>query len=691
MSKNLFEIKSRIFKKERIRDDKNDLIIIPNKKTVSNRNQLELSWHNIALESAHLTIVGKVFLKEWERRFNHYSVSRCFIQEPRANQHRLYLSFQVSQSLNSKEIKELLSASSTILEECLVKIVNKLGIEIVVREEVSLKQTKEESVPKVEETEEDKIIKKLHQDIEEQEQLLVQLTAKQTSQHKRPKNEEKLNQLKEQEIFFDQQEKKYLVAELNRKDDMIKSLKEDINSLTQEVSELTDEIKTNNQVNRQLDKANIKLNDRLNERKIDAERLEKVSELETTVRNLHQENSDYRIKINESQSMTEKYRNQVKQLSQSLENGKKAQEELLEKAQFDYEKLDKSLLEAEKKLILEINERQKAEIQLEELRANLAVAIRQNEEQERKNNKLVLDVSNQLELREKAINQEELVQQQLDNTLEELKMSEATNKVLKAEIYELEYQKEKWDQLDEWQIKYQELVEQFSHLETESLSYRQEVGFLTSQLNMMEDKLEENEKELDYYLSQRVAIEPEVKKANEEKIEWQATIIDDYDIEYEEDFYYEADPFIEEVMAEELINAHKEDQIADEKKIKELLKSYYDEYFHDIKISKSDYRKAVLGFKFLGFRWSQVLIMDDADKNADFLEWCKPFINKMDAFEEELSLDVKKSFFSKNYVTIDESTYNILKGYSELSTYLDTYYLKVSYYIDKYFLNEGNR
>ena len=127
------------------------------------------------------------------------------------------------------------------------------------------------------------------------------------------------------------------------------------------------------------------------------------------------------------------------------------------------------------------------------------------------------------------------------------------------------------------------------------------------------------------------------------------------------------------------------------KKIKELLKSYYDEYFHDIKISKSDYRKAVLGFKFLGFRWSQVLIMDDADKNADFLEWCKPFINKMDAFEEELSLDVKKSFFSKNYVTIDESTYNILKGYSELSTYLDTYYLKVSYYIDKYFLNEGNR
>lgn len=691
MSKNLFEIKSRIFKKERIRDDKNDLIIIPNKKTVSNRNQLELSWHNIALESAHLTIVGKVFLKEWERRFNHYSVSRCFIQEPRANQHRLYLSFQVSQSLNSKEIKELLSASSTILEECLVKIVNKLGIEIVVREEVSLKQTKEESVPKVEETEEDKIIKKLHQDIEEQEQLLVQLTAKQTSQHKRPKNEEKLNQLKEQEIFFDQQEKKYLVAELNRKDDMIKSLKEDINSLTQEVSELTDEIKTNNQVNRQLDKANIKLNDRLNERKIDAERLEKVSELETTVRNLHQENSDYRIKINESQSMTEKYRNQVKQLSQSLENGKKAQEELLEKAQFDYEKLDKSLLEAEKKLILEINERQKAEIQLEELRANLAVAKRQNEEQERKNNKLVLDVSNQLELREKAINQEELVQQQLDDTLEELKMSEATNKVLKAEIYELEYQKEKWDQLDEWQIKYQELVEQFSHLETESLSYRQEVGFLTSQLNMMEDKLEENEKELDYYLSQRVAIEPEVKKANEEKIEWQATIIDDYDIEYEEDFYYEADPFIEEVMAEELINAHKEDQIADEKKIKELLKSYYDEYFHDIKISKSDYRKAVLGFKFLGFRWSQVLIMDDADKNADFLEWCKPFINKMDAFEEELSLDVKKSFFSKNYVTIDESTYNILKGYSELSTYLDTYYLKVSYYIDKYFLNEGNR
>ncbi|MEG0284965.1 MAG: hypothetical protein RR494_03025 [Vagococcus sp.] len=691
MSKNLFEIKSRIFKKERIRDDKNDLIIIPNKKTVSNRNQLELSWHNIALESAHLTIVGKVFLKEWERRFNHYSVSRCFIQEPRANQHRLYLSFQVSQSLNSKEIKELLSASSIILEECLVKIVNKLGIEIVVREEVSLKQTKEESVPKVEETEEDKIIKKLHQDIEEQEQLLVQLTAKQTSQHKRPKNEEKLNQLKEQEIFFDQQEKKYLVAELNRKDDMIKSLKEDINSLTQEVSELTDEIKTNNQVNRQLDKANIKLNDRLNERKIDAERLEKVSELETTVRNLHQENSDYRIKINESQSMTEKYRNQVKQLSQSLENGKKAQEELLEKAQFDYEKLDKSLLEAEKKLILEINERQKAEIQLEELRANLAVAKRQNEEQERKNNKLVLDVSNQLELREKAINQEELVQQQLDDTLEELKMSEATNKVLKAEIYELEYQKEKWDQLDEWQIKYQELVEQFSHLETESLSYRQEVGFLTSQLNMMEDKLEENEKELDYYLSQRVAIEPEVKKANEEKIEWQATIIDDYDIEYEEDFYYEADPFIEEVMAEELINAHKEDQIADEKKIKELLKSYYDEYFHDIKISKSDYRKAVLGFKFLGFRWSQVLIMDDADKNADFLEWCKPFINKMDAFEEELSLDVKKSFFSKNYVTIDESTYNILKGYSELSTYLDTYYLKVSYYIDKYFLNEGNR
>ena len=695
MTESFWGIKCRIFKKERIREEKDNLIIVLSKREDINRNQIELTWKNQQLDSSHLMIVGKVFTKEWERIFKQYSVSKSFIQERENQQVRLYLSFPVTKPLNSKDIKELLTKTTGILEVCLQRVADKLGL-VIERQDVvnSLLEPESDHLINHEESEEDRIIRQLHSDIEEQERLLYQLATEQQKKSiqddSRLAEEVKIEQLTQQGLKTSQQEKQYLLAELIRKDTLIDSLQADLSSLTKEVSELVEELATNNRVNRELDKANIMLNNRVKEQKIDVTRLEKVTVLEKKVRELNQENSEYRIKINETQSMNEKYRNQVTQLNQSLENVKQAQEELVEKVQIDYDTLDDHLREAEKKIILEVNERQKAEIQLEELRTKLARAHRENEELERQDRKQSLEISNQIELYEKSKAKEAKLQETLDESAEELKLSLATNDVLKSEIYALEVQKEKWDQLDEWQINYQDLVDNYSQLEEESLSYRQEITFLTKQLENVVTKYEQAETEIIRLSTKAVeAEEDQPLEENKALIKWDKVM----DSEYEEelDFNYEADPFVEEVIAEELINVHKKDQLEDEQAIKRLLESYYDENFHDIKILKTDYRKAVLGFKFLGFRWSQVLMMDDSDKQTEFLEWCTPFINKMSSFEEELSFDVKKSIFSKNYVTIDESTYNILKGYSELSTYLDTYYLKVSYYIDKYFLNEGNR
>ncbi|MGF2142406.1 hypothetical protein DFR54_105121 [Vagococcus fluvialis] len=686
MEDNKFQIKSRIFKRERVRENRNNLVIVSKRKEEANKNQIELSFKNPSLEPSHLFIVGRVMVKEWERLLSQYPVTRSFIQIREEGQIRFYISFQVDNDLSSREIKSTISLVTEILEECLEKVLIKADKELPIQEaDVVSNKSAEEITGNKMVSDNNELISQLHQEIEEQENLLKKLAVQQ--------------ELLLEPIFEDVVEEKVTTEVVpektdkstdNQKEEMIAVLSMQVTSLNKEIERLRAEAKESQKINLELDKANIKLNEIVQQNKVDETRLEKISEIEKKLRALKQENSEYRIQLNESQHMIEQYKNSNGHLNESLKRLETTHDEFIKNAQTEMTKLETELKEAEKKILIEVNGRQKLEIQLNDTQVKLGQEIRSSEKREDKIKQLNLDLSRQLKQREKATNEMSDLEELVDQLKADLKLSKVSNDILKDELNAYEEQKAKWQQIDVWQTKYEDLETKFNELQNESLSYRQEIHLLNSQLTSIEEQLEapvtkEAKNQISYSLEKEVVKEP--AKVNS-LLNAPLSVVEKDDYDY---FSYEEDPYVEEVITEELMNIRKKDQMKDEEEIKELLEYYYEEDFKDIKVDKDEYRKHILSFKFLSFRWSQVFIINEADKNAAFLEWCSDYIDKIESFEEELSFDVKKSFFAKNYVTMDESTYHILKGYSKLSTYLDTYYLKVSYYIDKYFLNEGNR
>lgn len=686
MEDNKFHIKSRIFKRERVRENRNSLVIVSKRKEEANKNQIELSFKNPSLEPSHLFIVGRVMVKEWERLLSQYPVTRSFIQIREEGQIRFFISFQVDNDLSSREIKSTVSLVTGILEECLEKVLIKADKELPIQEaDVVSNKSAEEMTGNKMVSDNNELISQLHQEIEEQENLLKKLAVQQ-ERLLEPIFEEVVEEKVTTEVVPEKTDK----STDNQKEEMIAVLSMQVTSLNKEIERLRAEAKESQKINLELDKANIKLNEIVQQNKVDETRLEKISEIEKKLRELKQENSEYRIQLNESQHMIEQYKNSNSHLNESLKRLETTHDEFIKNAQTEMTKLETELKEAEKKILIEVNGRQKLDIQLNDTQVKLGQEIRSGEKREDKIKQLNLDLNRQLKQREKATNEMSDLEEQVDQLKADLKLSKVSNDILKNELNAYEEQKAKWQQIDVWQTKYENLATKFNELQNESLSYRQEIHLLNSQLTSIEEQLEapvtkEVKNQISYTLEKEVVKEPTTIKT---LLNSPLSVVEEDDYDY---FSYEADPYVEEVITEELMNIRKKDQMKDEEEIKDLLEYYYEKDFKDIKVDKDEYRKHILSFKFLSFRWSQVFIINEADKNAAFLEWCSDYIDKIESFEEELSFDVKKSFFTKNYVTMDESTYYILKGYSKLSTYLDTYYLKVSYYIDKYFLNEGNR
>lgn len=59
MNGNRFNIKYRIFKRERVRESKESTSIVPKQKSELAKNQLELSWDNTLLDESYVSIIGR--------------------------------------------------------------------------------------------------------------------------------------------------------------------------------------------------------------------------------------------------------------------------------------------------------------------------------------------------------------------------------------------------------------------------------------------------------------------------------------------------------------------------------------------------------------------------------------------------------------------------------------------------------
>lgn len=772
MGGNQFNIKYRIFKRERVRESKESTSIISKQKSNLDKNQLELGWDNSLLDTSYVSIIGRVMLKEWERVLSDFPIYRAFYHTKNDGEVKLFITFNVTGDLSGEEIKQVVFTATDILNECLEKVAKKvLGKEVFEAKakentnvpEAPVSQSPEIQVNQPAKTkpvmndyekqlrEQDALIKQLTLEVEQQESILKGFTSIESTETqlnsvtnhdmladinelhgKISSYETQFSLLKSREVnlieinnklaeekanqadLFQQklakleqasQQKIYQLEQLaNQKNQQLEQLNGQMKDIVRDNQALTTKLNTNDEINRQLDKANLKLNDMLEQNKVDAKRMAHMAKLEEKIKELEKEKSYFKVQYLDSQRLSKQFENTNRRLNESLERLQSSQSDLVGKARDDYNALDETLQESEKSLKLEVNERQKLEIQLTKLNKNLAAEKLKNEEKNDKFKTLEKDFINRQEEKDALL----VTQKELEKALEQkelqVKNVKATNEILNEKLDELEIKKEKWNLMDEWQEKYSLLETRYRELDKEGYSYRQEINLLTAQISKLEGKIKGMPEEVYIKPSEPVEVSKPVfvermlannveKKAVQSKDEDDEYYYeDDYDYDYEYEYFtYEADPYVEDVVTEELMNIRKKDQVKDERKIKAFLEASNERTYTDVKIDATDYKQLILSFKFLSFRWDQVYIMDDADKNSAFLEWCAPYIDEIDEFQEELSYDVKKSLFKKKYVTIDESALNLLKGYSQLSNYLDTYYLRVSYYIDKYFLNEGKK
>lgn len=750
MNGNRFNIKYRIFKRERVRESKESKSIVPKQKSELAKNQLELSWDNTLLDESYVSIIGRVMLKEWERVLVDFPIYRAFFHTKNENEVKLFVTFNVTQDLTGDQIKQVVFTATDILNECLEKVTKKvLGDNFFEEEQVisieennvktegqSIKTNRSEPLKEYEHQlkEQDDVIRQLTLEIEHQESILKGLSSikeieapisSTTNQDMMAEMNElrgklsfyetQFNLLKSREVnlidinnqLADEksnlnntyQQKLQQLESINKQQEKhVITLEEEVKSLVREIQALTTKLNTNEEINIQLDKANLKLNDMLKQNKVDAKRMTHVANLEQKIKDLEKEKSHFKVQFLDSQRLSQQFENTNRRLNESLERLQTSQADLVGKAQEDYTTLENTLEETEKNLKLEINERQKLEIQITKLSKTLAEEKLSREAKEKQLKQVENDILDFEEEKEMSVTTHKELEDTLEQKELQIKNLKATNEILNEKLDEYEAQKDKWQYIDDWQEKYVALESKFNELDKEGYSYRQEINLLTSQITKLESKLRDSniEKSAPVFaerLQNVTEVKTLAKELDEEEIDLNK-LDDDYEYEYDYDyeyeyFTYEADPYVEDVVTEELMNIRKKDQVKDERRIKELLEASNGQTYHDVKISASEYKKYIIAFKFLSFRWDQVYIMDDADKNSAFLEWCVPYIEEVEDFQEDLSYDVKKSIFKKKYVTIDESALNLLRGYAELSNYLDTYYLRVSYYIDKYFLNEG--
>lgn len=729
---NQFNINYRIFKKERVKNNDRSLLIIPKNQEKGTFNQLELSWKNEFLEETYVSIVGRVTVKEWERVLEAYPINRAFIQIKEDNTTKFFITFKVIEDLSSTEIRNLIFTAINILNECLEKVTKKIVGEQVLGSylnEIEETETLPSLSTNYEERlkEQDDLIKQMTLEVEQQENFLQSLDNMEKSIDAKMLSTEKtlltdINNLQKKISAYEQQVEAFRVKEqrlmeennqlrevsshhtltyemklkevttlINQKEGQIDKLNNEIKDYARKIQALTTKDNINAEMNVQLDKANLKLNEMLKQNKLDTNRLAQMSQVETKLKEIFKEKMALKTELSDTQRVVQQYENTNKRLNESLEKLQANQENLIGKAREDHGYLEDNLKESEKQIKLEKNEHQKVMIELKEVNQKLAQERLNREEKDKKIIQYDKKIKNyELTKQENQEKYKELEEELLQKNIQ-VKNIQVTNDLLKEKIENLEIKQAKFANIEDWEDKYETLEMKFTELNNEAYSYRQEIHLLNTQITKLEERVVTD-------IGKTGRDDRTVKEAPKKDTQKVQAVIEeeDYDYEYDYDydyeyFTYEADPYVEDVVTEELINIRKKDQVKDEVKIQEYLSSFDTDDYTDVRIKSSEYKKYIMAFKFLTFRWDQVFIMDDIDKNTAFLEWCAPFIEDVDDFQEDLEYEVKKSIFNKKYVTMDKSTLNLLKGYSELSTYLDTYYLRVSYYIDKYFFNEGKQ
>lgn len=746
----MYQIDCRIFKRERIKPSKENIIIIPGQSKKVEKNQLEFSWQASGVDSSYVAVACRVMLKEWKRVLGEYPICRGFVAVKSDQTYKFYVTFQVSGELEKQEIQRVVSTGMGILQECLVRVSEKVNVrptnmisELEVTS-VDHNLTKVEEVNPMQETiqtnivdidlmlkvktyelqlrDQNQLIDRLNHEIKRQDDVLTEFSENQRRDQfgaisHQEKLMEQVDALKETLQERENQvrvlvEKEKNLGEVNKKlvvekvqiqkdwqtrcqlleqkgqtnDAELMHQKANLDDLIRKHQAMSTKLHTSEEINRQLDKANLKLNDTIQKLKVDATKVKYVDKLETRVKELEQDKVELKEQAHQSDRLRQRFEHTNQRLTESLERLENNQTTLVGKAQEDYEALEESLVETEKKLLAETNEKQKYLLEWNKLQELVEKQTVESEQLTQEVVTLTESLSSVTEELEQAKTDELTLQEQKQEDIQEwMEKYDA----LESDLEESEEQRQNIAIV--WEDRYQLLKEKYDELSLESTTYKDELDVLMGQLTQLEEGTQQLNQMPDVYASKA---RQQMETEQSEHFSYQDYEDDEYDeddyyYEYDEDLY-EEDPYVEDVAVEELENSMKRDQGRDEKDIKKLFEKADNTDYKEVKLEDEDYKKYRLELKFLNFRWNQIYSINNVEKNMDFLNWCLPYVEDVEDFKNSLTTDVKKSLFNKKYVTMDIETLTLLEAYSALSVYLDTYYLKVSSYIDKYFLNEEN-
>lgn len=702
MSERDYEINGRIFKRERYKPSTNDIVLVSNTTGDTTKNQVTLSWASRGLEKEYQLVACKVMLNEWAQRLPNYPVLRAFVRAQDSSDNiELFITFEVAEHLESSEIRLVMTHATVSMGNCLNKVTERTITETnsftlldeEQREPVEVNLLKDKLLSQ------SLIIDKLNKETERKDQMLENaLKQKKANDPIRPttsmteqleyleaeiKNKNAQIELMRDKALSYATTNDKLVAGQRQWEMTLENVQKEYHGKLTELEQLLrkqeayqemlirqrdgfeQQLLKSEALNRELDKANVLLTTRVSELQVDHQRLEKVAELE-------RETSSLKERLSEELGNKKRIEMANKALEEALERLEVKQHHLVEKVQSDYNTLENSLKESEKKALLEATNKHQARHEKQEI---------ENRYEKEKEKRVSLEADRdylEIQLQEKEMILSQSDEQKsflerlvttLEDELEKLREEQAMMSYHMSEVAASAQEEE-----NKQNAEYLQLDETIRQLTQANKVAEQRIESLLTQMP---------EQEVSTELIASTTFDSE-RQENEHTETWALS----HD---KEEAIYESDPFKTEVEIEELTQSILDTRKEEEDDIIHLFDIAETAGFKQVRLTTKQFKECVSELRFLNFRWNQIYELDSIDHKQGFLKWCLPYIEDVENFQEILDEDVKASLFSRKSVTMGEDTLLLLEAYSALSVYLDTYYLKVSSYIDKYFINEENQ
>lgn len=648
-------VTSRLFSKERKRATEKSEIILSDISKKRLENQLELSWMNTnQLEKSYIVIACQVMLNEWNRLFPDFRIFRAFLDYQEDGESSYNLTFEIPRTLSKDEIKSLVSSAVRLLESCLLRVTERMAKQSA---EMANQTVSAENYG-VNQIEFDDQVQNYEGDVpgmDAQQWMIAQSSIL--------NSDWKDDNLRLQETV--KEYLKELTQERIAKDELL-----------QKNSDLSYQLEEAKLLNKKLDQANLILIEAVKKAKGSKNKGHQIEEIDMDfVENELDldETKDEKRTRRQRYSKLEKENKRYQEMIDQLLSEKEA---IIREAQQDVKQLEDELIVIQKrtheddaklkKLLSEQQMMQEREDALKEdfdvVNSNLA-----------KTKEAYAEKVAQLENMQIVIDETQAKVWRLETDVNEWKRKhEFTQKQLTKEQTEYEEDTVKWEH------SYKRMDEAVSNLKKRALKYQllfEEVVKRTSSLEM--------EIKPAPVTSESIAMQNLFNEIKEVPLTLEElTDLDDH---------YEPDPSKGHDVMNDMVRKMTVDQSKVEKEIYMLFEKSKNPVNDELKVPEEEYALDMAELTYLPVRWNKIYQINLINKNMDFLKWCLPYIKNLENFWDQIGALVKQPMFENNVVLMDNRTFVLLKAYSQLSSYLDTYYVKPAQYVEQYATNKGTK